>query len=147
MIEAISAGLARDLRADEGCVAHAYQCSEGYWTIGVGRLIDARRGGRLSEDEIALLLKNDIARCVADVATLPAWAAVKDDPVRARGLLNMRFQLGAAGLRSFANTLKRIAARDWDDAAAGLRGSKWARQTPGRAARVIAMIETGKERV
>ena len=44
------------LRRDEGRVRHAYQDHLGYWTIGVGRLIDQRKGGGLSEDEIDYLL-------------------------------------------------------------------------------------------
>ena len=135
--------LARDLERDEGRIASAYQDHLGYWTIGIGRLIDKRRGGRLSDDEIEYLLANDIRACIADIADLPAWQAVKDDPVRARALLNMRFQLGGAGLRGFVNSLRFIAAKDWGRAADNLRQSKWARQTPQRAARVIRMIETG----
>ena len=35
--------LSKQLERDEGRVRHAYQDHLGYWTIGVGRLIDARR--------------------------------------------------------------------------------------------------------
>lgn len=135
--------LIQDLRRDEGVIPHAYQDHLGFWTIGVGRLIDKRKGGRLTDDEIDYLLKNDVQRCIEDVQDLPAWQAVKDDPVRARALLNMRFQLGAAGLRGFKNSLAYIAAKNWTQAAANLKKSKWFQQTPARAGRVIKMIETG----
>ena len=52
--------LERQLRRDEGVVEHAYIDSEGWTTIGVGRLIDKRKGGRLRDDEIEYLLQNDI---------------------------------------------------------------------------------------
>jgi len=52
--------LADQLRAEEGERASAYQDSLGYWTIGVGRLIDARKGGRLRSNEIDFMLTNDI---------------------------------------------------------------------------------------
>lgn len=135
--------LARELERDEGRVPHAYQDHLGYWTIGIGRLVDKRKGGRLRDDEIDYLLANDIREAIADIADLPAWQAVKNDPVRARALLNMRFQLGGAGLRGFVNSLRFIAAKDWGRAADNLRQSKWFQQTPARAARVIRMIETG----
>jgi lysozyme len=137
-------GLAVDLERDEGRIPHAYQDHLGYWTIGIGRLIDKRKGGKLSNDEIDYLLDNDIRAGIESVANLPAWQAVKGDPVRARGLLNMRFQLGLAGLLGFRNSLALIAAKDWHAAAMNLRASTWAKQTPERAERVIRMIETGR---
>ncbi len=136
-------GLTADLRSDEGVKPSVYQDQFGYWTIGVGRLIDARKGGHLSDDEIDYLLANDIHDAIADVSTWPAWQAVKDDPIRARGFLNMRFQLGHAGLMGFTHSLDAIAAKSWALAAAGLRASAWYSQTPARAERVIQMITTG----
>lgn len=37
--------LTAQLRRDEGEKLYAYQDTLGYWTIGIGRLIDRRRGG------------------------------------------------------------------------------------------------------
>lgn len=140
---ATRAALRRDLARDEGRVRHVYKDSLGYLTVGVGRLVDQRKGGGLRESEIDFLLDNDIDEAIEDVQSLPAWQAVKNDPVRSRALLNMRFQLGADGLRGFRNSLAMIASRDWARAGANLRASKWYRQTPQRAERVIRMIETG----
>jgi lysozyme len=137
--------LRRDLIRDEGVVPHAYQDSLGYWTIGVGRLIDRRKGGGLSDDEIALLLDNDIARKLAALEPLPVWQAVKDDPVRARAIANMVFQLGPREFQRGGLTVQALIAKDWATAARRLRGWLWARQTPARAQRIIAMIETGKD--
>ncbi len=47
------------LRADEGVRESAYTDSLGYLTIGVGRLIDARVGGKLWPDEIDYLSTQD----------------------------------------------------------------------------------------
>jgi lysozyme len=131
------------LEAEEGRVAHAYKDNLGYWTIGVGRLIDQRKGGKLSDAEIDLLLANDIAAKMAAIADLPAWAAVKDDPARATALLSMAFQLGVEGLAGFHNSLSLIADKQWSAAAANLMQSLWAKQTPERARRVTQMIATG----
>lgn len=49
--------LAAQLKAEEGRVPHAYQYHLGYWTIGVGRLIDKRKGGGLTPYEVDYLLE------------------------------------------------------------------------------------------
>lgn len=136
--------IAKHLEDEEGRVDHAYQDHLGYWTIGVGRLIDKRRGGSLSDDEIDYLLANDIRKRLKVIVSWPSWQAVKDDPVRSTALLGMAFQLGCDGLAEFHNSLKLIADKQWLPAAAALKQSLWARQTPERARRVINMIATGK---
>lgn len=140
---ALVSAVVSDLREDEGVVPYAYHDSRGFLTIGVGRLIDQRQGGHLADDEIDFLLSNDIEVCVADLATLPAWQGVQGNPVRMRGLINMRFQLGAGGIRAFTQSMADIAAQNWAQAAIDLKNSSWYTQTPERAARVISMICEG----
>src|SRR3546814_3688223 len=108
----------KHLNREEGRIPHAYQDSLGYWTIGVGRLIDKRKGGRLTNVEIDMLLANDIADKIAEISDWPAWQAVKADPVRATALLSMAFQMGAAGLAGFKNSLKLVEQKRWAEAAA-----------------------------
>lgn len=142
------------LRREEGVIPYAYQDHLGYWTIGVGRLIDKRKGGRLTDAEINVLLANDIAEKRAQLArdpdTAAAWERVKGDPVRAVALLSMGFQMGVgasgkddAGLSGFDSSLALIAAGRFADAAASMLKSLWAKQTPERAQRVAAMLKTG----
>lgn len=142
------------LRREEGVIPYAYQDHLGYWTIGVGRLIDKRKGGRLTDAEINFLLANDIAEKRAQLASDPdtaaAWARVKGDPVRAVALLSMGFQMGVgasgkddAGLSGFDSSLALVAAGRFADAAAAMLKSLWAKQTPERAQRVAAMLRTG----
>ena len=134
------------LKKEEGIIPHAYQDHLGYWTIGVGRLIDKRKGGGLSNDEIEFLLKNDILNnCIKQMENWPAWKAIKGDEIRACALVSMCFQLGAVGLSKFNTSLQLIAEKKWFEAGKNLRKSLWAKQTPNRAKRVIAMLETGKE--
>lgn len=134
--------LTAELRRDEGVRKSAYQDSEGYWTIGVGRCIDARLKDGLSDDEINYLLKNDISRCINDIALEP-WFLACDTDNRRRALLNMRFELGADGLREFTHSLALIAAANWAGAADHLQESLWAHQVPERASRVIDLIRNG----
>jgi lysozyme len=72
---------------------------------------------------------------------LPWWSGL--DNVRKRAIQNMAFQLGIGGLMGFTATLPLIRDGHYSQAAANLRQSKWAGQTPSRAKRVIRMIETG----
>ena len=131
------------LEQEEGRVPYGYVDSLGYLTIGVGRLIDRRKGGKLSDEEIDHLLANDICAKMNSIKDWPSWQAVKDDPVRATALLSMAFQLGTAGLAEFKNSLRLIAEKQWAAAASNLLASLWAKQTPNRAKRVTDMIRTG----
>ena len=80
--------LESQLRRDEGEVLHAYSDSLGYLTIGVGRLIDARRGGGISGDESAYLLRNDIERKTGELLRRAPWVAELDPVRRAASITN-----------------------------------------------------------
>jgi len=126
---------------DEREVLHAYQDHLGFWTIGVGRLIDKRRGGGITHDESMFLLDNDIDEVLTALEHLPYWCDL--DATRQEALCNMAFQLGVAGLLNFKNTLAAVARQDWDAAYAGALNSKWAQQTPARALRVATALRDG----
>lgn len=131
------------LRRDEGEVLHAYQDKYGYWTIGVGRLIDRRKGGGISAAESQLLLETDITACNAAISKDLPWAA-NLDPTRRAVLTNMAFNMGVDGLLEFSNTLAAIRAGRFDSAAAGMLNSKWAREVPDRVQRLARQIVTGE---
>lgn len=127
----------------EGSVPHAYQDHLGFWTIGVGRLIDKRKGGALSPEEIAFLLDNDIQRVTAEVLEALPWAAHLNEPRKAV-LVGMAFQMGLKGLLGFRSTLDSMRDERYADAANGMRLSKWAKQTPQRARRLALQCEMGE---
>lgn len=131
-----------DLKRDEGFVPHAYLDSEGYWTIGYGRLIDKRLGGGITETEAEFLLKNDLLDTRADLdRALPWWQGLP--PPWQRGLVNMAFNLGLPRLRGFKKMLAALKAGDGERAAAEALDSKWAGQVGGRA-RCIAALYRGE---
>lgn len=135
--------LRQQLRAEEGVVPHAYQDHLGYWTIGVGRLIDKRKGGRLRDDEIDLLLDNDIAEKTAEVrAALPWFDRLNE--ARQAVLIGMAFQMGTEGLLKFRQTLAAIRDERYAHAANLMLQSLWAKQTPARARRMARQMETGE---
>ena len=134
--------LAQMLEDEEGRERSAYQDSLGYWTIGIGRLVDARKGGGLADEEIDYLLANDIKRKTLEVAKALPWISTLND-ARQGVLVGMAFQLGTAGLLTFKNTLAKIQAGDFEGAAENMRISKWATQTPERAKRMAEQMRTG----
>lgn len=135
--------LTRQLRGDEGVEPHAYQDHLGFWTIGVGRLIDKRKSGSgLRPSEIDMLLQNDIDDRIEALTRRLQWFQDLDD-ARRGALLNMSFQLGVDGLLGFKNTLRMIERGDYSAAAEGMLNSLWARQTPERAARMAQQMKTG----
>lgn len=109
--------LTDQLIRDEGVVLHAYPDSLGYLTIGIGRLIDKRKGGGISLAEARFLLDNDIVRVSNEVRRALPWSE-KLDEERFGVLLNMAFQMGIAGLLGFKNTLAMIERGDYKAAAA-----------------------------
>jgi lysozyme len=135
--------LIQQLKNEEGSVPHAYQDSLGYWTIGVGRLIDERKGGLLYPDEIDYLLKNDVKRATAGIEAALPWFHLLDE-ARQAVLIGMAFQMGVKGLLAFSTTLSHVRVGRYAEAAVAMLESLWARQTPERAARMSKQMETGE---
>lgn len=157
------------LRVEEGDKPRAYRDHLGYWTIGIGRLIDSRKGGRITDAERdiliandpsrrggtimdwtltpaerSMLLKNDVKRFTDAMRDWPAWKRVQGDIPRMVAMASMCFQMGEKGFAAFVTTLAMIAAGRFSDAATNMLKSKWADQTPERAARVAAMMRNGR---
>lgn len=134
--------LREELIRDEGDIPHAYQDSLGYWTIGIGHLIDKRKGGGLSEAARKFIFEEDLREKEADLdKALPWWRELSD--ARQRVLVNMCFNLGIGGLLGFKNTLAYIKAGDYEAAAKGMLNSKWATQVGARATRLSEMMRKG----
>ena len=129
--------------ADEGFIDHAYQDLLGYWTIGFGRLIDARRGGGISRAEAEMLLDNDIAAKTAELRAALPWIDQLDEP-RREVLINMAFNLGVPGLLGFKLTLRYVREGDYDLAAREMLASKWLAQVGERAVRLARQMATGE---
>lgn len=130
------------LVADEGEVLHAYECPAGYLTIGVGRLIDKRRGGGITQEESRYLLRNDISRVVAQCETRFEWWDSLDS-ARQQAIVCMAFQLGVNGVANFRKMVAAIKVRDFAEAARQMIDSNWHRQTRARCERMAEIMRTG----
>lgn len=133
------AKMRKELIDDEGLRLSAYKDSLGYLTIGVGHLIDERKKGKLPLQIALALLDYDVATALADVSQLPCYPKLDTDE-RRRALVNMRFQLGDEGLRSFKTFLSLLEQGKYKEAGEDLKGTKWFKEVPARASRIIKML-------
>lgn len=136
--------LIAQLTESEGFRSYVYQDSKGYWTIGFGRLVDRRLGGGITTDEALFLLSNDVKETVIELDEKLAWWRGLDE-VRQLVVADMAFNLGLTKLLRFRRTLLAMQEGRFEDAAANMLDSKWARDdVPERAARLARMMETGE---
>ncbi len=144
--------IVRLLIQEEGSRLEPYKDHFGYWTVGVGHLIDRRKGGLLppwvrpsfplDPIEVDQLLLRDIAEKERALFEALPWFLILDE-VRRTVLLSMAFQMGVDGLLEFRQTLAAFKDGRWSDAADGMRASLWYRQTPGRAERLARAVTSG----
>jgi lysozyme len=139
-----------DLRRDEGVVLRVYDDATGqpiipgshvfgHPTIGIGRALDVNG---ITEDEATDLLWADMAAYAEELIKLPWFETL--DQTRRRAIMNMRHQLGLAGLLAFQRMIAALEVQNYTLAAAEGMDSQWARvQSPQRALRVMALLEHG----
>jgi len=137
--------LTKQLKQDEGLRLEAYQDSEDWWTIGYGRLIDTRKGGKISEDEAEYMLNNDIDNVINAVIREFPWFNDLSD-VRREVVLNMVYNLGLPKFKGFRNTITALQRHDWTDASREMLDSLWSRQVGNRAIRLSEAMRTGQWR-
>jgi len=144
----ISEKLRVQLIRDEGRKPSAYQDSLGYWTIGVGHLIDARKGGRLPDSIIDALLDYDIRETTGALYRDLPWIA-QLDPARQGVLINMAFNLGLEpfdndGIKDWPNFLNQVRNGDYEAAASNMLSTTWAQQVGIRATRLAIQMRSGE---
>lgn len=131
------------LKRHEGVETHAYECSEGKITVGVGRNIDQAGGMGLSDDEIDYLLQNDIERVIKELSSEYPWFSDLDD-VRKDAMVDISFNLGQTRLRLFKRALAAMETGDYKEAATEFLDSRWAKQVGSRALELTDMISSGE---
>ena len=129
----------RQLIEHEGLKLKPYRCPAGKLTIGVGRNLEERG---ISEEEALYLLNNDIAESIKDLQKIFADADGFENLPEAvqRVLVDMRFNLGDSGFKSFKKMIKAIKAGNFSEAALEMRNSKWFKQVGSRGKTLVAMM-------
>lgn len=121
--------LEQELTQHEGLRLKPYTCPAGKLTIGVGRNIEERG---ITEGEAMYLLRNDIELSTAELAQKLPWFAGAPTKVK-EVLINMHFNMGWTKLSGFKNTLGFIQQGKYNEAAAEMLSSQWAKQVGNRA--------------
>lgn len=134
--------LKQDIRLAEGFKSSVYMDTEGFWTIGYGRMVDKKLNGGISRQEAEMLLDNDIQACISDLDDHFSWFSKLTD-ARQRALIEMRFQLGMPRMSGFVQMLRYMENTDFKLASDECMNSEWAKQVPARASRIAEMIRLG----
>ena len=125
------------IKEHEGLRLKPYMCPAGKLTIGYGRNLEDRG---ISNAEAEYLIANDILACESDLKRFPYWNSLSA-PQKA-ALLDMRFNLGGHGFRSFKRMQEALEAGDYDAAADEILDSKYATQVGKRARTVAGLIRS-----
>lgn len=113
------------------------------FTIGVGHTgPEVHQGLRWTDAEIDAAFAIDLAEADLLCRTNFEWYGLLNEP-RQAVLLGMAFQMGNR-LLGFHDTLANVRDEHWANAAEHMRQSRWAAQTPRRALRLAAQMETGQ---
>ena len=130
---------AKLITLNEGYRQKPYRCTAGKLTIGIGRNLDDKG---ISQTEAKMLLDLDIAEVTTDLKKLlPDFVCLS--AVRKAVLIDMRFQLGYTGFRSFKKMIRAVNEGRIEDVAAELLDSKYAKiDTPRRAQRNAQMYKS-----
>lgn len=152
----------------EGLRLRVYPCTAGKKTIGVGRNLEAvglypeeqnRILGRkelnkdqviyileergITKDEALYMLDNDIAVCTKDVEQF-FWFKYLD-PIRRKIIVDMRLNLGLAGLKGFRKMIGHLEVGAYFNAAEEMKDSKWYWEVENRSRRLVKMMATGHD--
>ena len=146
------------IKRHEGYESAAYNDTLGYRTIGYGfkvadpndvadrRLTKFARGqapriDREEAEDIGTAITAKTHDAIADLFTLDEWD--KFSTRQRDALVNMGYQLGAAGVGRFKRTLGLLKAGRYREAGLEAGRSQWALQTPNRAAEVAIDLSNG----
>ena len=117
------------LKKHEGYRQFSYLCTAGKVTVAYGRNLQDKG---ISEPEAMYLLENDIVECIQDLsALLKCWNTLSE--YQQAALIDLRFNLGATGFRTFKKTIAALEAGDFQEAALQIMNSRYADQVHKRA--------------
>lgn len=135
------------IQFEEGRRSVGYLDTRGIPTIGIGHTGREVYVGLVWTDQQidAAFLRDYDTAAHGLLPALPWFPSL--DEVRQAVLISMAFQMGVHGVLEFQHTLQAVRDQRWNDAAGGIRSSRWYTQTHARAERAARAIETGEWQV
>ena len=140
--------LQNEIADDEGVKYETYRCSEGYPTGGIGHLItewdeeyyEQPMGTKIPHEQVDDWFAKDIETTIKDCNLLFSQFNNLPEDIQ-HVLANMCFQLGRPRLSKFKNMIAAVEDLDWRKMADEMEDSRWFKQTPNRAKRLIAIVD------
>ena len=134
---------------DEGVVYAIYKDHLGYYTFGVGHLIQvsdeefgAPAGVEISEERVRACFDNDLDTAISECKTLYGRRKFRKFPDEVQQILvNMMFNMGRPRLSKFKKMCAALQLGDWNTAAKEGRDSRWYHQVTNRAERLMTRLE------
>lgn len=131
----MNSGLLDMIARHEGLRLKPYQDTVGVWTVGYGHNLNIP----IAESDAWHILETDTQAAINDCLHEFPWFADLSEQ-RQWVIVDMRFNLGLAGLKQFKKFLRHVELGDYDSAADEMLKSKWAQQVKGRATELAAMM-------
>ena len=136
--------LRKQLEEDEGIRYSIYLDHLGYPTFGIGHLItkidpeyELEVGTEISEERVAEAFEQDIKMVLSDCERLYPFT-FENLPEEVQLIVaNMMFNLGYPRLSKFKGMRAGVDEKNWDKAADEMVDSRWYRQVPNRANRLV----------
>jgi lysozyme len=125
-------------RLHEGFRPKPYLDTEGRLTVGYGYNLDAG----MTKAEAHALMCTKYQAVIRGLRDRYEWYS-KLTPNRQRALAEMAYQLGINGVSKFSKMIAACRLGKWETAAHEMLDSKWARQTPVRAAHCAKLMLEG----
>lgn len=140
--------LEKQLIADEGVKYVTYLDHLGYATVGIGhRVLREDReyweplGTSVSKERVTELFRQDVGIAVGDCEALYSPGYSSWPPEVHEILVNMMFNMGRTRMAKFRKMKAALLEQDWKKAAKEGRNSKWYKQVPNRAERLMSRLE------
>ena len=138
--------LRKEIEADEGCKYETYRCSEGYPTAGIGHLLtewdeeySEPIGTAVSEEQVQKWFEKDVQTAINDCKDIfNDFDSLPEDIQHV--LINMAFQLGGPRLSKFKRMIAAVEVEDYREMSLEMEDSRWFKQTPNRAQRLIDRV-------
>jgi len=130
------------IKKHEGFVNKIYKDSLGKATIGFGHLVTKydkfEENKEYSKDELEYVFKDDFNNALAHANSLMDGLNLHQETKNV--IVEMVFQLGVGGVGKFKNMWEALRHQDYNKASKEMLDSRWAKQTPGRAEELSAIV-------
>lgn len=128
------------IKLDEGFRQDLYKCTQGFNTIGYGFNLDSNGiPVEVANYWLSFILQKIRTKLYNE---LPCFNLMND--ARKYVLINMAYNLGFDGLLKFHDMIKALDKLNYFQASKEMRNSKWYREVPNRAERLISIMINGE---